>query len=496
MRCGLRAAGRAERDGVGVLMNGRASYQAISVTTDAGPYTVLSQDAIQEQGVQQVADAGPPRATYRDDALPCSLPPRMLRLVYNTLIYVAAPFALLANLWRGVRDPAYRDRLGERFGFARVRADQSIWLHAVSVGEVQAGAALVRELARRHPQRTLIVTTGTPTGAQRVQALFGASVRHVYLPYDLPGATRRFLDRVKPRVAIVMETEVWPNLFRECARRRIPLLIASARLSPKSVRGYRWLASLFKDALASGIQIAAQTQGDADRFISVGANPANTHVVGNIKFDLELAADLRSRGQLLRVTQFPDREVWVAGSTHAGEEDIVLAAHAQLLQSHPRALLVLVPRHPQRFDEVKAGLRTRSIEFVARSSQTAPTDKTAVLLVDALGELTMFYAAADIAFVGGSLVPIGGHNLLEPAALALPVLTGPYNFNSPEVANALLARDAALEIGTSEQLATTLASLFDNRERRERLGANALSFVAGNRGALQRLLELIEPRCH
>jgi 3-deoxy-D-manno-octulosonic-acid transferase len=418
----------------------------------------------------------------------------MLRLVYNTLIYAAAPFALLANLWRGLRDTAYRERLGERFGFSRVRANESIWVHAVSVGEVQAGATLIRELARRHPQRPLIVTTGTPTGAQRVQALFGASVRHVYLPYDLPGATRRFLNRVKPRIAIVMETEVWPNLFRECARRRIPLLIASARLSPKSVRGYRWLASLFKDALANGIQIAAQTRGDADRFISVGANPANVHVVGNIKFDLEIAADIRSRGHSLRATELSGREVWVAGSTHAGEEDMVLEAHAQLLRTHPRALLVLVPRHPQRFDDVKAALRARSIDFVARSSQTAPRAETTILLVDALGELTTFYAAADIAFVGGSLVPIGGHNLLEPAALALPVLTGPHNFNSPDVANALLARDAASEVRTSEQLATSLASLLDSRERREHMGANALSFVTENRGALERLLVLIEPR--
>src|SRR5688572_29390330 len=189
----------------------------------------------------------------------------MLRLVYNTLIYVAAPLALGANLWRGLRDSAYRERLGERFGWARGQLSQdSLWLHAVSVGEVQAAAALIRELLRRYPQRQVVVTTGTPTGAQRVRALFGDQVLHVYLPYDLPGAVRRFLDRVRPRIAIVMETEVWPNLFRECAHRRIPLVIASARLSQKSVRGYRWLATLFKDALAHDIEIAAQTQGDAE----------------------------------------------------------------------------------------------------------------------------------------------------------------------------------------------------------------------------------------
>jgi 3-deoxy-D-manno-octulosonic-acid transferase len=418
----------------------------------------------------------------------------MLRVVYTLLIYAAAPIALLANLWRGVRDPAYRERLGERLGFTRTRAQGSIWLHAVSVGEVQAAAALIRALAKRHPERTLIVTTGTPTGAQRVQALFGTSVRHVYLPYDTPGAVRRFLKRIEPRIAVVLETEVWPNLFRECARRGIPLVIASARLSQKSVRGYRWLASLFQDALATGIQIAAQTPGDAARFIGVGANPASTHVIGNIKFDLEVADEVRERGRAFRARHFVGREVWVAGSTHANEEDIVLDAHERLRKTHPRALLVLVPRHPQRFDEVKANLRARSIEFVARSSGADVTATTAVLLVDTLGELMMFYAAADIAFVGGSLVPIGGHNLLEPAALALPVLTGPNNFNSPDVARALIEREGVIEVRTTEALATALVMLFDDAQKRERYGAAAHEFVRENRGALQRLLEVIEAR--
>jgi len=416
----------------------------------------------------------------------------MLRLVYTVLIYVAAPLALLANLWRSLRDPLYRQRLGERFGFTAVRAERSLWVHAVSVGEVQAAAALIRELIKRHPQRPLIVTTGTPTGAQRVQALFGASVRHVYLPYDTPGSVRRFLDRIQPRIAVVMETEVWPNLFREIARRGIPLVIASARLSPKSVRGYRRLASLFKDALASGIQIAAQTAGDAERFIAVGANPAHTHVVGNIKFDLEVAEEVRARGRAFRASCCADREVWIAGSTHAGEEDMVLDAHAVLRRAHPNALLVLVPRHPQRFDDVKANLRGRSIEFAARSTGAAVGVTTSVLLVDTLGELMMFYAASDIAFVGGSLVPIGGHNLLEPAALSLPIVTGPHNFNSPDVARALLEREGAIQVRTGDELAATLKSLFDNASQRERLGAAAFAFVTENRGAVQRLLALIE----
>jgi 3-deoxy-D-manno-octulosonic-acid transferase len=418
----------------------------------------------------------------------------MLGLVYNTLIYVAAPLAVGANVWRGLRDPAYRERLGERFGWVRAQVvPNGIWLHAVSVGEVQAATALIRELLRRHPRVQIVVTTGTPTGAQRVRALFGDKVQHVYLPYDLPGAVRRFLERVRPRVAIIMETEVWPNLFRECARRRIPLVIASARLSQKSVRGYRWLASLFKDALADGIEIAAQTAADAERFIGVGANPQHTHVTGSIKFDLEIPEAARAQGQALREAQFANRDVWVAGSTHAIEEDVVLEAHAQLRRSHPRALLVLVPRHPNRFDEVKAALTARKVAFVTRSSGDTPSALTEVVLVDTLGELVMFYAAGDIAFVGGSLVPIGGHNLLEPAALGLAVITGPNNFNAPDIARALLDQRAVLEVSTSAQLATTLQTLFDDRAQREAMGARALAVLVSNKGALHRLLALLEP---
>jgi 3-deoxy-D-manno-octulosonic-acid transferase len=416
----------------------------------------------------------------------------MLRLVYNLLVYVAVPIALGANLWRSVREPSYRERLKERLGFADVRAEHSIWVHAVSVGEVQAAAALIRELSKRYPSRSLIVTTGTPTGAQRVRALFGTSVRHVYLPYDTPGGVRRFLNRIRPRIAVVMETEVWPNLFRECARRKVPLVIASARLSQKSVRGYRWLASLFKQALAEDIIIAAQTRDDADRFVGVGASAARTHVIGNIKFDLTVPQEVRERGAALRAA-WGARAVWVAGSTHAGEEDIVLDAHAQLLRSHPRALLVLVPRHPQRFGDVKTNLRNRAVAFVSRSEGTSPSEATTVLLVDTLGELLAFYAAADVAFVGGSLVPIGGHNLLEPAALSLPILAGPHNFNAQDVARALIERGAVLEVTTRDGLATELRRLFDDAGARERQGAAAQAFVVENRGALNRLLALIEP---
>lgn len=415
----------------------------------------------------------------------------MLGFVYNTLIYLLAPFAMGLNLWRGLRDPAYRDRLGERFGFSdRAVEPSGIWVHAVSVGEVQAGASLIRALLDRYPHHPLVITTGTPTGAARVAALFGDRVRHFYLPYDLPGAVRRFLGRMRPQLAIVLETEVWPNLFRECARREIPLVIASARLSAKSVRGYRWLASLFKDALAQDIVIAAQTQTDADRFIGVGASPERTSVIGNLKFDMVIDDSIKARGRELR-SQLGERPIWVAGSTHPIEEDIVLTAHERIVAANAGALLVLAPRHPQRFDEVKSALRTKGVAFVARSSGAIPDHSTQVLLVDTLGELVSFYAAADVAFVGGSLVPIGGHNLLEPAALGVPIITGPHTHNAPDIARALIACDAAIEVRTQEELARAVGELLADAGRRSSVGARASEFVAANRGALQRLLTLI-----
>jgi 3-deoxy-D-manno-octulosonic-acid transferase len=414
-------------------------------------------------------------------------------LIYTALLYVAAPVVFALTAWRGIRDPAYRDRLGERFGLTRLRGDGSaIWVHAVSVGEVQAAAPLIRALRQRHPQRTLIVTTTTPTGAQRVRALFPGTVRHAYLPYDLPGAVNRFLDRVRPQHAIVMETEVWPNLYRACARRGIPIALASARLSEKSVRRYRRFAGVFGPALRD-LAIGAQTQADAQRFIAIGANPSRVHVTGNIKFDIEVPAQVQADGAALRSASFAGRKVWVAGSTHAGEEDEVLEAHRRVLKLHPDALLILVPRHPNRFDQVRTWLDDSSMRFVSRSRQERVNAGIEVLFADTLGELLMLYAAADVAFVGGSLVPlIGGHNLLEPAALAKPILTGPHHANGQDIAQLLLADGAAQEVRGADDLAAAVAKLFAHPERRKEMGEKAQAVVASNRGALARAMELID----
>ena len=415
----------------------------------------------------------------------------MLRLIYTALLYLAAPVVFVLTAWRGVRDPLYRDRLPERFGLTRLKlAPPVIWVHAVSVGEVQAAAALIRALRRHYPQHAIVVTTTTPTGAQRVPALFADTVSHAYLPYDLPGAVGRFLDRLRPQIAIIMETEVWPNLYRACGRRRIPIVLANARLSEKSVRRFRRFAGLFQPVL-DNLVIGAQSQLDAQRFITIGAPASRVHVTGNIKFDMEVPSLAQTAGAALRAASFAGRLVWVAGSTHAGEEDVVLDAHRRVLQTHGNALLILVPRHPNRFDQVRAWLSARAVRFASRSRQE-PVNSADVLLADTLGELLMFYATADVTFVGGSLVPIGGHNLLEPAALAKPILTGPYNANSQDIAQLFFAAGAALEVLTADALAASVVELFSNPGHRERMGSKGLHILESNRGAVVQVMKLVE----
>jgi 3-deoxy-D-manno-octulosonic-acid transferase len=417
-----------------------------------------------------------------------------LRLLYLLAVYLSAPLVSLLFLWRGLRDRSYWHHFGERFGFGAPVPAGGIWLHAVSVGEVQACSPLVQALRRRHPQLPLTVTTFTPTGAARARALFGETVQVRYVPYDLPGAVRRFLRRVRPRLAVIFETELWPQLYRECQRRRIPLVLASARLSARSVQRYRRFARLFAETLAAAAVVAAQAPRDAERFRALGADPAHTHVTGNLKFDFELPGDIEARGAALRQRYAAQRPLWVAGSTHAGEEEIVLRAQRLLLQRRPEALLVLAPRHPPRFAEVAQRLTQEGFSSGRRTAAASQTDAHCqVLLLDTLGELLGFYAAADVAFVGGSLVPIGGHNLLEPAALGVPILTGPSLANSEDAARLLSGAGALELVHDAEELAARLAQLLGDAAERQRRGAAARASVAANRGALEKLLALIEP---
>jgi 3-deoxy-D-manno-octulosonic-acid transferase len=416
----------------------------------------------------------------------------MIRRLYSLLIYVAAPFAFAGVLWRGVRDRSYREGLSERFGWGRRMTAPTIWLHAVSLGEMSAAAPLVRALRSRYPENPLVLTTATPTGRARARGSFGDTVDVRFLPYDTPGAVARFLDRIQPRLAIIMETELWPNLFRECEHRGVPLVLASARLSAKSVSRYRRSGNLFRGIFSASSLIAAQTLKDAERFVAIGAQSARTRVIGNIKFDMELGAGVVDRGRALRSSFGSARPTWIAGSTHAGEEEQVLAAHEELRADRADALLLLVPRHPDRFRAVADLLSSRGLRFTRRSSGMLPDAATQVVLVDSVGELAALYASADVAFVGGSLVPVGGHNLLEPAALGVPVLTGPYHSNGRDVARLLLEQGAALQVVDARELGAALVRLLADPAERRRIGAIGQHIVESNRGSVARLLELIE----
>ena len=420
-----------------------------------------------------------------------------MRLLYLAALYLAVPVVSAMLALRGLRDRSYWRDFAQRFGFGPPLARSPIWVHAVSVGEVQAAAGLVLALRERYPDIPVLVTTFTPTGAARARALFRDAAEVRFLPFDLPGSVRRFLSRARPRLAVVIETELWPNLYRQCRLRRIPLVIASARLSRRSTGRYRRLGALFRETVAAGIVIAAQGEGDAERFRALGAPMERTHVTGNLKFDLTLPPDIAPRGAALRAQYAPGRPVWVAGSTHGGvEEESVLEAHRRVRAAHAGALLVLAPRHPNRFDEVAAWLGRQGVTFTRRSRPSAADaqgEPPSVLLLDSLGELLYFYAAADLAFVGGSLAPIGGHNLLEPASLGLPVLTGPNNSNGEDIARLLLDCGAAQIVRNGAQLGSRVKELLGDRALRADIGSRGRAAVERNRGALEKLLQLIDP---
>lgn len=416
-----------------------------------------------------------------------------MRILYNLLTYILLlPFAVYW-LIRGILNRSYFDRLGQRFGFGFPRIDDCIWLHAVSVGEVQAAVPLVRTLAERFPGRTLLITTVTPTGAARVRAIFGDTVEHAYIPFEFPHAVGNFFRSVHPDAALIMETEIWPNLYRGCGIRDIPLILVSARISPKSVPGYRKMLSLIRETLSHGIIIAAQSQQDADRFLSLGASAERTCVMGNIKFDVQPEPGIVERGRAEREKLFGERSVWIAASTHEGEEQLLLQVHADLLARYPDLLLVLVPRHPERFAGVRELVEKSGLGVVTRTESRAVDADTPVFLCDTMGEVPLFYAASDIAFVAGSLVPIGGHNLLEPAAVGVPIITGPYNFNAQDIADLFIEFGACLKVDTPAELGDTIARVLDNEDEARRLGSAGREVLETNRGALERLMVLLEP---
>ncbi len=414
----------------------------------------------------------------------------MNRTLYTLLFHLGLPLVALRLAWRAWRAPAYARRVKERFAFDLPPLEPGgIWVHAVSVGESIAAAPMVRALLERHPDLPITITCMTPTGSERIQALFGERVQHCYLPYDLPWAAARFLDRVRPRLSVIMETELWPNHIHQCARRRIPVVLANARLSERSARGYARFHKLTAPMLAELSWIAVQTEAEAERFRKLGARPECVGVTGSIKFDLRIDPALPARAAGLREQWGASaRPVWIAASTHAGEDEIILAAHKSLLAQRPDALLILVPRHPERFGPVFELCRREGLATVRRSSAAPVTAADSVLLGDTMGELLFLYALADIAFVGGSLVPNGGHNLLEPAALGKPVLSGPHLFNFLEIAAQLRDAGALDEVADAGELAAQVGGLWAEPKRAAAMHEAGLGVLRANQGALERLL--------
>lgn len=392
---------------------------------------------------------------------------------------------LLRLLWRGIKAPAYWQCWLERFGwFSPVPVKNCLWIHAVSMGEVQAAIPLIRALQTNFPDHPLLITTMTPTGSQRVTEVFGNQVWHVYLPYDLPDSIARFLTRTKPNLLILMETELWPNLLHAC--QNIPIVLANGRLSTNSAKGYLRIAKLTQQMLDNITAIAAQTKVDAGHFIQLGADSSKVHITGSIKFDTSLPIFETTLRQKWGI----NRKVWIAASTHVGEEKIILEVFARLKSEFKDLLLVLVPRHPERFNQV-AKLCDQFV--LARRTKGDVNASTEIYLGDTMGELAMLYTTADIAFVGGSLVPVGCHNLLEPAAVGLPVIMGPHVFECAEICRQLLIAKAANQITDSTQLYKTIKIYLADTRLAKETGDNGRLFVQQNQGALQRLLDIVFP---
>lgn len=420
----------------------------------------------------------------------------MNRFFYTLLLYFTLPFVPLKLFWRGLKQPDYRKYWAERFGFYSKYLQNSkpiICLHCVSVGETRAAAPLIKKLLEMYPNYSILLTHTTPTGRETSMQLFGDAVMRVYLPYDLPFAVTRFLNHFKPAIVLLMETELWFNLIAECKNSNTPCLLINARLSEKSSKGYKKLGLLTQEGLLNLSAVAAQTAADAERLTALGAN--NVSVFGNLKFDVALPNNIQETGLALRNLLGVNSLIFVAASTRDGEEVLILDALMQL--NIPSLVTVIVPRHPQRFDEVASILQARGLSYEKRSrlSQLAYAQPTQAsikfVLGDSMGELLNYYAACDVAFVGGSLLPFGGQNLIEPCALGKPALIGPYTFNFELATELAIIAGAVLRVQTAEALVSTLKTLLESEVLRRKMANSGLNFVAEHTGATDKTMQLL-----
>ena len=417
-----------------------------------------------------------------------------LRGLYSAALYLLLPVTVYHLIWRGFRQRAYLLRWHERYaryGAAVADADEHLWVHTVSVGEVNAAAPLINALLREHPRRRVLVTTITPTGSDRVRALWGTRVAHVYLPYDLTGAVGRFLRHFRPRIALIVETELWPNLLFACRDHAIPAYLINARLSERSLRGYRALRPLVGRALRTMRAVAAQSDADASRFVRLGAREDQLVVYGNLKFDTRVDPSIAVSALAFR-SRIPGRPVWISASTHPDEEAQVLAIDRRLRERWPDLLMLWAPRHPERFRPATMLAIETGLQVATRTLTVAPEADDAVFVIDTLGELMLFYACADVAFVGGSLQPVGGHNLLEPAAIGTAIVTGPHLHNFSDIAEQLRKADAVRIADDADAVAAALETLLADPDARARMVEAGRTLVEQGRGALRRTMDMIE----
>jgi 3-deoxy-D-manno-octulosonic-acid transferase len=415
----------------------------------------------------------------------------MMRFLYAAAWWAATPIVLVRLLWRSRRQPGYAEHLGERFGFyGAVERAPRIWVHAVSVGETRAAAPVIEALRAKWPAHRILLTHMTPTGRATGAQVFAGRVEQAWLPYDHGFAVRRFLRAFRPALGILFETELWPRLVAECAAAGVPLVLANARLSDRSARRYARFPRFTRETLRALAGIAAQTQADARRFRELGAGDVT--ITGNVKFDIALPEPMLARGDAMRALLGRSRSVWIAGSTREGEEALLLDAFAAV--ADPGVLLVVVPRHPERFDAVAALARERGYRVARRSEGIALEDAVRVAIGDSMGEMLAYYAAADVVIMGGSFLAYGSQNLIEPCALGKPVLVGPSTFNFEEAADGAIAAGAALRVPDAAAAMAAALALSRDAPRREAMGEAARAFVASHRGAVARLITWLEPR--
>ncbi|MCF6288408.1 MAG: lipid IV(A) 3-deoxy-D-manno-octulosonic acid transferase [Proteobacteria bacterium] len=411
--------------------------------------------------------------------------------LYSIATFLLTPVVLFRLAVRGIKTPAYFRRWKERFGvFPNPKFSKSIFIHAVSVGEVNAAIPLIKALMEKYTEHDFVITTVTPTGSDRVQQIFGNTVFHLYLPYDLSGAVKRFLQKIKPELAVVMETEIWPNLFRFCKKRNIPIVVANARLSELSLKGYKWVQSLATMAVNNTKFVAAQTKTDAQRMIRLGCDADKIYVVGSLKFDISIENETIIKGQEIHKHCAKDL-IWIAASTHQADENEILAAYSVLKIKHPELLLIIVPRHPERFQTTAQSCVQLGFNTQLRSKVGLYDIDADVFIVDTMGEMLEFYAASDIAFVGGSIANIGGHNVLEAAIFKLPVLVGPNTHNFAEITQLLHDCGGSRLVNNSQDIIKNMEELIQNPQTRTNMGEAAYKLVEENRGAVALTMKLI-----